>query len=192
MSPCPTARSFRRDRRPHRTPPAPNARPPAAGRRVSGGARPAPTLAGRIPGLLALLALLVVLAFPALAGTPGTLTVVVDGLESDRGTVAFALYASKATYLEEPLRKGRLEVVRGEDGEHTSRWVLEELPAGDYALSLYHDEDGDGELDKAAFGIPREPYGFSNDARSTTGPPGWEKARFRFAGGDGEVRVRVR
>ena len=122
----------------------------------------------------------------------GALTVAVDGLESDNGSVAFALYDSEATYLETPMRKERLDIERGEDGRFRCRWTVPDLPPGDYALSVYHDEDGDGELDKGAFGIPTEAYGFSNDARGTTGPPGWGKSRFRFAGGSEEVRVRVR
>lgn len=135
---------------------------------------------------------------PRPSGTPpptaepagaGILTVVVDGLGSDAGTVAFALYDSAESYaaLEEPARKGRLPI----DGRKC-RWQVEDLPAGDYALSLYHDVDGDGELDKGSFGAPTEPYGFSNDARATFGPPGWDKARFHFDGADREVRVRVR
>lgn len=127
-------------------------------------------------------------AEPAAQGTT-TLTVVVAGLESDAGTVALALYDSPAAYreLEEAARKARLEIVDG-----ACRWVVEDLPAGDYALSVYHDVNDNGELDKGAFGVPREPYGFSNDERGRMGPPGWDKVRFSVVGPQAELRVKVR
>jgi uncharacterized protein (DUF2141 family) len=38
---------------------------------------------------------------------------------------------------------------------------------------------------------PEEAYGFSNGARGTFGPPSWQDARFRFAGGDETVEITV-
>ena len=57
-----------------------------------------------------------------------------------------------------------------------------ELPAGDYAVRAFHDVDGDGELNTNPFGIPIEPFAFSNDARGRMGPPGWSAARFTVSG----------
>jgi uncharacterized protein (DUF2141 family) len=41
-----------------------------------------------------------------------------------------------------------------------------------------HDVNKNGELDKNALGIPKEGFGFSNDAAGTFGPPGFDKAKF--------------
>jgi len=117
-----------------------------------------------------------------------TLTVVLDGLASDAGTAAVALYDSPAAYqtLAEPVRKARLEIV-----DRQCTWTVEGLPHGDYAVTAYHDLDGDGELDKGAFGIPSEPYGFSNDARGKLGPPSWKAVRVSLTG-DTRLRVPLR
>lgn len=69
-------------------------------------------------------------------------------------------------------------------------FVFEDLPAGDYAIKVFQDEDGDQVLDIGFFG-PEEAYGFSNGARGLFGPPPWEEASFRFAGGEQTVRVAV-
>lgn len=53
-----------------------------------------------------------------------------------------------------------------------------ELNAGEYALAIYHDENGDGELDQNFLGIPTEDYVFSNYATGTFGPPSFEDAKF--------------
>ena len=46
-----------------------------------------------------------------------------------------------------------------------------ELPKGAYAVSAFHDVNNNGKLDTNPLGIPKEPYGFSNNARGTFGPP---------------------
>ena len=45
------------------------------------------------------------------------------------------------------------------------------LEPGDYAVAIYHDENGNGQLDKRLFGIPKEPYGFSNNYRPRLSAP---------------------
>jgi len=125
---------------------------------------------------------------PATAGATLTLTVVLDGLASDAGSAAVALYDTSAAYeaLREPVRKARLPIV-----DQRCTWTVEALPPGDYAVTAYHDLDGDGELDKGAFGIPSEPYGFSNGARGKLGPPAWKAVRVSLSG-DTRLRVPLR
>jgi uncharacterized protein (DUF2141 family) len=41
---------------------------------------------------------------------------------------------------------------------------------------MYHDENGNGQLDKNMMGIPRERVGFSRDARGRMGPPSFADA----------------
>jgi len=46
-----------------------------------------------------------------------------------------------------------------------------QLKNGTYAVSLYQDENSNEKLDTGIFGIPKELYGFSNDAKGKFGPP---------------------
>ena len=55
---------------------------------------------------------------------------------------------------------------------------LSELSPGYYAIAAFHDKDGDAVFDRGLFGVPKERYGFSNGARSSTGPPDYEDALF--------------
>lgn len=52
------------------------------------------------------------------------------------------------------------------------------LPAGDYAIRIFHDENNNQKLDTNLLGIPKEPYGFSNDASGKFGPAKWKDAKF--------------
>lgn len=60
--------------------------------------------------------------------------------------------------------------------------VFENLPAGEYAVKAFHDVNGDGELNTNPFGMPTEPYAFSNNAVGNMGPARWDRARFTVSG----------
>ena len=97
---------------------------------------------------------------------------------ADRGAVMVALYDSEAGYAgERPVGRQRLDVAAG---QRTA--VFEGLPAGDYAAKAFHDLNGDGEMNFNPFGIPTEPYAFSNNAAGNMGPASWERARFAVSG----------
>ena len=51
---------------------------------------------------------------------------------------------------------------------------LDFLPE-EFSIAAFHDLDNNGELDRALFNAPVEPYGFSNNARSIFGPPTYEQ-----------------
>lgn len=58
--------------------------------------------------------------------------------------------------------------------------TFENIPFGEYAIKVHHDEDGNNEMDTNFLGIPSEDYGFSNNASGTFGPADWEDAKFAF------------
>ncbi len=56
--------------------------------------------------------------------------------------------------------------------------VLLNIPEGEYAISVYHDENSNNELDKALLGYPKEAYGFSNNPGKSLGKPSFEDVKF--------------
>ena len=56
------------------------------------------------------------------------------------------------------------------------------LPAGDYAVKAFHDVNGDGQMNTNPFGMPTEPYAFSNNAVGNMGPARWDRAHFAVSG----------
>jgi uncharacterized protein (DUF2141 family) len=56
-------------------------------------------------------------------------------------------------------------------------FTFENLPYGDYAISVHHDEDNNGKVNTNWLGIPNEGLGASNDAKGKFGPPSFEKAK---------------
>lgn len=62
---------------------------------------------------------------------------------------------------------------------------------GTYAISLLHDENGNGKADKALM-IPKEGFGFSRDAKVRMGPPKFSAAAFAVAGDPVHQRIKMR
>lgn len=60
------------------------------------------------------------------------------------------------------------------------------------AIAVFQDLDGNGVLTKNGLGIPTEPYGFSNNARGTFGPPSFGKAQFTVTEDLNTLEIRVR
>jgi len=70
--------------------------------------------------------------------------------------------------------------------------VFEDLPFGEYAVSLMHDENRNGKIDTNFLGIPKEGYGASNDAKAVLGPPKYADARFLLDKPDMTMEIKVK
>lgn len=121
------------------------------------------------------------LAMTILSGTAWadgqTMTVRLNGIEHDRGEMKVALFSDPKTFRkadqafatqESKARAGTLSV------------VFENVPAGDYAIMAYHDEDGNGEMNRRLGMFPTEGYGLSNNPK-VMGPPAFEDSRFEVS-----------
>ena len=121
------------------------------------------------------------------SGAPlGSIELTVAGLRSAHGLIQVCLTAAPAHFpdcAKDPAAR-RATVQAG-----VTVLRFADLPAGDYAIALFHDENGNGVLD-TRFRVPVEGFGFSNNPRVYFGPPSFAAAR--FAVGDGRVAETVR
>ena len=102
-------------------------------------------------------------------------TVTVDGIRSTEGVILVAVFDGAATFLKKALQ-GQSVMAHAP----SVTLIFENLQPGRYAMSAFHDRNGDGKLDRGVFGIPTEPYGFSRDARAAMGPPVFADAVFEI------------
>jgi uncharacterized protein (DUF2141 family) len=58
--------------------------------------------------------------------------------------------------------------------------VVNNLKQGKYAFKYFHDENKNENLNVNWMKIPKEGYGFSNNAKGTFGPPPFEKTIFEI------------
>ena len=94
------------------------------------------------------------------------------------GTVMVALYNSEATYESgAPVRVARIDIAKGEKSA-----IFEGLSSGDYGIKAFHDVNNNDKMDTNPFGMPIEPYAFSNNAIGNMGPARWDRAHFTVEG----------
>jgi len=104
------------------------------------------------------------------------LEVQIKGMSNSKGKIMVALY-DKNSFMKKPLRTATAQISRISEGVSL---VFDNLPAGEYAISTYHDENNNDRLDTNFLGMPTEKYGFSNNAPARFGAPTFEKAKIVF------------
>ena len=112
-----------------------------------------------------------------LAQEPNTthaLRITVTNFENIKGKLQLCLTDKKEDFLKQCEYATAVTVTN-----NTISLEIANVKTGVYSISLFHDENNNGVLDtKGFFGIPSEPYGFSNNPSTTFGPPSFEKCTF--------------
>ena len=119
---------------------------------------------------------------PKAGGASGQVHVRVTGFRSERGQVYVALWRSEKSFPGTPPKgspTATLKIVKG-----VAETTFRNVAPGVFAISVFHDEDGDTELKKNFIGIPKEGIGISRDARGRFGPPAWEDAKLMLEPGE--------
>ena len=111
--------------------------------------------------------------FPAFE--EGTLQLQIQNIQTPKGFMKIALFKGEETFLEDTAAYKTASVAVTNKEVMTT---FSNLPYGVYAVAIYHDINGNNKLDKNLVGVPKEPYCFSNNARSKWGPPKFEVAKF--------------
>ena len=127
------------------------------------------------------------LAYPlfASAAHSASLTVSVTDIEKQSGAIMLAMFDAVEAYDGggEPVKAVKIEVT----GEEVSV-TFDDLAPGRYAIKLYHDANGNGEMDRNMLGLPSEGYGFSGKG-GRFGPPPFDEAAFEVTDGDANAVV---
>jgi uncharacterized protein (DUF2141 family) len=123
-----------------------------------------------------LFALDVLLAVAQSAGND-QLTVNISGLRSTNGKIRIELFNSSKGFPKEDasaLQSVWVDASQAQQG--TIQTVFKDLPSGDYAVLSFHDENGNGVLDRGAFGKPKEGFAVSNNPSGH--PPSFDASKF--------------
>ena len=111
----------------------------------------------------------------AAAAHSAELRVTVDGIRSEQGKVMIALHAPR-TGVSFPDGAGAVAAQWRSARNGVLEFVFTGLPAGKFAVAVFHDENGNDTLDTNLLGIPKEGYAFSENARGFAGPPSFDAA----------------
>ncbi len=101
------------------------------------------------------------------------LTVEMQNFKNNTGLAKVGLYNSEGTFLNATYKKLDSKII-----DNKAVVIFKDLPIGEYAISMYQDENMNGVMDKNFFGIPSEDYMASNNEKGSFGPPKYAKAKF--------------
>ena len=109
------------------------------------------------------------------SGEKPQLTIKIENIEVLEGDIKIAVFNKSEEFLKQDyIFKKYKKAVKSS----TETIIIDDLPKGEYAFILYHDENGDGKLNRNMFGIPREPFAFSNNVKPKLAKPTFEECKF--------------
>ena len=117
----------------------------------------------------------------------GEIRILVSNIEEKRGTIHYGVYNNPKLFPEESGKIiGGFEQVSKviEDG-----LLIDGLEESNYAIAIFHDKNSNAKFD-TFFSIPKEKFGFSNNARVFLGPPKFEDASI-FVGQNSIVEIMI-
>lgn len=118
----------------------------------------------------------------------GSIELSIDGIENNRGVLQVAIWKSSAGFPED---YRQAVFLRTQSLDNLNSIVFDDVPAGQYGVAVYHDENEDTVLNRGRFGIPKEGVGFSQNPRIRFGPPKFDKAKF-YVSEEGRTRSNIR
>ena len=107
------------------------------------------------------------------AFSQGDISVEINNIPNNEGQIIVSLHSVKENF---PKKYSYRKLVKISNRKAIT--TFHNIPHGDYAISIIHDENKNGKLDFYIFGMPSEKTAASNNAKAFLGPPSWEDAKF--------------
>lgn len=114
-------------------------------------------------------------SLPGLASA-ADLTLTIKDILTAEGTLRVGLYDANSYEAGDAVAGVNIEV-----GGTEATATVKGLAPGVYAIKLFHDVDNDGKMAVNPFGMPTEPFAFSNSAKGRFGPAKWDAAKFEVS-----------
>jgi uncharacterized protein (DUF2141 family) len=108
----------------------------------------------------------------------GTLTVRISGAKNTKGKIGVTLFQNAEGFPDDASKAIRQQSVEIDPSTLSAQVTFKDLSQGTYAVSVLHDENSNGKMDKNLVGIPKESYGASNNPKKKRRAPTFDEAKF--------------
>jgi len=103
----------------------------------------------------------VTLLFGASSAFAGNLTIEINDIRNTKGKLQVAVYNQEQAYKKNSLDKAYAAFSLSVNSKRNAI-TLRDIPKGKYAVSLFHDENSNGQMETNVANMPKEGYGTSN------------------------------
>lgn len=121
--------------------------------------------------------------------TGSAIVVQLNGIKEQSGQVLLSLFNSDEGFPTRPEKAFKWS--RAKVTSSSLIISLDGLPPGNYAIAVVHDENSNEVMDRNWIGMPAEPYGISNNATGTFGPPKYDDAKFTVTGKRDTIKIEM-
>lgn len=115
------------------------------------------------------------------------LSIHVKNIKAHKGSIFIAVYNNTDNYMKDRVYEQIKPVT-----DIGSLNIEMNMPYGNYAITIFHDVNSNEDLDANFIGIPKEPYGFSNNAKGSFGPPDYDASKFEFRSEGQEIEIELK
>lgn len=133
------------------------------------------------------LGIFLVSIFTAKSQTMGDIELIITNAKSDKGLIQVLIFNKDNGFPEE--QNKAFKALSLPVSSLSAKVTIENLPSGNYAISVFHDEDSDGKMKKNNLGMPLDRYGFSNNPTLFFGPPSFSKSAVAIK--DAPIKVEI-
>ncbi len=112
------------------------------------------------------------------------------GAKSNNGVIRVLIFNKEDGFPEEP--KKAFRALSLPVSNSSAKVTVENLPSGNYAISVFHDDDSDGKMKKNMVGFPLDSCGFSNNPTFYFGPPSFSKCAVQIKDSSVKVEINLR
>jgi uncharacterized protein (DUF2141 family) len=106
------------------------------------------------------------------------LTIKISNIEKMKGSIIVGVFSGESTFLKEGAAFKNYTITVNKE---VATLTITDLPKGEYAISMYHDENSDKKMNTNFIGIPKEAYGFSNNIIPRLSAPKYTDCKFNFS-----------
>ena len=106
------------------------------------------------------------------------LTIKISNIDKIKGEIKVGVFDTDTNFLKEghAIKNYSIKVKN-----NTATLTITDLPKGEYAITMYHDQNSDNECNRNFIGIPKEPYAFSNNVKPKVSAPKYKDCKFTFS-----------
>lgn len=130
---------------------------------------------------LAILSFFLILTITQAQSNLGTIEIAISETSTDDGVIQVLIFNQEKGWPESLDDAWKMLTLPIESGLASK--TITNVPAGTYAITVFHDHDKDGEIRKNKVGYPLDDFGFSNNPRLLFGVPSFSKCGKKVSAG---------
>jgi len=105
------------------------------------------------------------------------LRIQIENIEDINGILNIGIFNHENTF---PIEGKEFRTVVAKVNKSTETVLIKDLPKGEYAISIFNDENLDDKCNTNFLGLPKEDYGFSNNFRPRFSAPKFDDCKLKF------------